>query len=74
MSVSQHVFHPIPELLHQILEVLYEGDVISEEGFFSWEKCSNPAEQEGKGVAIKSTTQFFIWLREVEPEDDDDDN
>ena len=26
--------------------------------------------QEGKGVAIKSTTQFFTWLRENSDEED----
>ena len=31
----------------------------------SWEKNDDPAEQEGKGVAIKSCTQFFTWLKEV---------
>ena len=34
--------------------------------FQSWEKNDDPAEQEGKGVAIKSCTQFFTWLKEVE--------
>ena len=48
-------------------------DVIEEPGFTAWEKCTEPSEQEGKGVAITSTTQFFTWLREVE-EDDDDEN
>ena len=33
--------------------------------FQSWEKNDDPAEQEGKGVAIKSCTQFFTWLKEV---------
>ncbi len=58
------------ELLHQIFETLYDADVLSEDAFESWERCTNPAEQEGKGVAIKSTTQFFTWLREAEEEDE----
>ena len=44
-------------------------DAIEEADFFAWEKCTEPSEQEGKGVAITSTCQFFTWLREV---DDDD--
>lgn len=55
--------HP-NKLLHQIMNNLYENDVITESAFYAWEACDNPAEQEGKGVAIKSTTQFFTWLRE----------
>jgi translation initiation factor 4G len=38
----------------------------------AWEKCDDPAEAEGKGVAIKSTTQFFTWLKEADDEDEDD--
>jgi translation initiation factor 4G len=50
--------HP-NKLLHQIFECLYQADVITYEGFEQWEQSKDPAEQEGKGVAIKSTTQFF---------------
>ena len=58
------------ELLHQIFECLYQADVITYEGFEQWEQSKDPAEQEGKGVAIKSTTQFFTWLREVDPDEE----
>jgi translation initiation factor 4G len=61
--------HP-HKLLHQIFECLYQADVITYEGFEQWEISKDPAEQEGKGVAIKSTTQFFTWLREVDPDDE----
>ena len=61
------------ELLHQIFEALYDSDVISEEAFEAWAKCDNPAEQEGKGVAIKSTTQFFTWLGEADEEENEED-
>ena len=60
----------ILELLHQIFECLYQADVITYEGFEQWEQSKDPAEQEGKGVAIKSTTQFFTWLREVDPDEE----
>jgi hypothetical protein len=56
--------------LHQIFECLYDVDVVSEEGLLAWETCNDPAELEGKGVAIKSTTQFFVWLKQ--PSDDEE--
>ncbi len=59
--------------LHQFFEFLYDNDVVSEEALFAWEKCENPAEAEGKGVAITSTTQFFSWLRLAEDEEEEDD-
>jgi translation initiation factor 4G len=37
----------------------------------AWESCDDPAELEGKGVAIKSTTQFFTWLKEADDDDED---
>ena len=37
-----------------------------------WEENDNPEEQEGKGVALKSCTQFFHWLKTAEAEDDED--
>ena len=58
--------------LHQFFEFFYDNDVVSEEALFAWESCDNPAEAEGKGVAITSTTQFFIWLRDADDEEDDD--
>ena len=61
--------HP-NKLLHQIFECLYHADVITSEGFEAWETSPDPAEQEGKGVAIKSTTQFFTWLKEADQEEE----
>ena len=37
-----------------------------------WEENDNPEEQEGKGVALKSCTQFFHWLKTAEAEDEED--
>ena len=37
-----------------------------------WETNEEPEEQEGKGVALKSCTQFFEWLKTAETEDDDE--
>jgi len=61
--------HP-NKLLHSIFDVLYEVELISEDAFLAWEESTEPGEQEGKGVALKSCTQFFQWLKEAEPEDD----
>jgi len=42
--------------------VFYDEEIISEETFRRWQGSSDPAEQAGKGVAIKSVQQFFTWL------------
>uniref|UniRef100_UPI00398F0702 eukaryotic translation initiation factor 4 gamma 1-like isoform X2 n=1 Tax=Pristiophorus japonicus TaxID=55135 RepID=UPI00398F0702 len=57
-----------PNLLRTFFDVLYDEDVISEEAFYKWESSKDPAEQQGKGVALKSVTAFFTWLREAEEE------
>lgn len=51
-------------------DTLYDEDVIKEEAFYKWESSKDPAEQTGKGVALKSVTAFFTWLREAEEESD----
>jgi len=69
----QYLMHRLEhpnKLLHSIFEKMYDDDVLSEESFMLWEKNNDPAEQEGKGVALKSCTQFFTWLQEAEEEDD----
>lgn len=35
-----------------------------------WEKNGDPAEQEGKGEALKSCELFFSWLKEADEEED----
>jgi len=70
----QYLMHRLEhpnKLLHSIFEKLYDDDIISEEAFNLWEKNTDPSEQEGKGVALKSCTQFFTWLQEAEEEDED---
>ena len=59
-------------LLFNIFNCLYNNDVISEEGFDAWLACSDPAEQEGKGVASKSTHHFFTWMRENDDNEGED--
>ncbi|XP_077582198.1 eukaryotic translation initiation factor 4 gamma 3 [Stigmatopora nigra] len=60
-----------PNLLRLFFDCLYDEDVISEYAFNKWETSKDPAEQEGKGVALKSVTAFFTWLREAEEESED---
>ncbi|TRY96654.1 hypothetical protein DNTS_024268 [Danionella cerebrum] len=58
-------------LLRMFFDTLYDEDVISEDAFCKWEASKDPAEQQGKGVALKSVTAFFTWLREAEEESED---
>ncbi|XP_038677215.1 eukaryotic translation initiation factor 4 gamma 3-like isoform X6 [Scyliorhinus canicula] len=60
-----------PNLLRMFFDTLYDEDVISEDAFYKWENSKDPAEQNGKGVALKSVTAFFTWLREAEEESED---
>ena len=46
-------------------------DVISEEAFLKWENSDDPKELEGKGVVLKSVTQFLTWLKEAEYDEDE---
>lgn len=62
--------HP-SRVLVQIFEALHQNDLVSTETFFAWEKCDDPAQQESKGVAIKSTIPFFTFLKEGEDSSDD---
>lgn len=81
--LQQSVFFPLPmldqtwrlysvsaDLLRMFFDALYDEDVIKEEAFYKWESSKDPAEQTGKGVALKSVTAFFTWLREAEEESD----
>lgn len=60
-----------PNLLRMFFDCLYDEDVISEDAFYKWESSKDAAEQLGKGVALKSVTAFFTWLREAEEESED---
>ncbi|XP_034433768.1 eukaryotic translation initiation factor 4 gamma 3-like [Hippoglossus hippoglossus] len=55
-----------PNLLRMFFDCLCDEDVISEDAFYKWETSKDPAEKLGKGVALKSVTAFFTWLREAE--------
>lgn len=61
----------LADLLRMFFDCLYDEEVISEDAFYKWESSKDPAEQNGKGVALKSVTAFFTWLREAEEESED---
>ena len=57
----------IAGVMVQLFDLLYDAaEVISEESCKQWEKSTDPAEQEGKGVCSMQLTQFFAWLNENE--------
>ncbi|XP_053302621.1 eukaryotic translation initiation factor 4 gamma 3 [Pleuronectes platessa] len=63
--------HQPPNLLRIFFDCMYDGDVISEDPFYSWGTSKDSAKQLGKGVALQSVTAFFTWLREAEQESED---
>ncbi|XP_037538145.1 eukaryotic translation initiation factor 4 gamma 1a isoform X2 [Nematolebias whitei] len=70
-ALMVHMEQPA-NLLRMFFDALYDEDIIKEDTFYKWEASKDPAEQTGKGVALKSVTFFFIWLREAEEESDKD--
>lgn len=54
--------HP-QNLLHSILEQLYENDVIMD-GFTLWKDSKDPLEAPGKGVCLKGITTFMTMFME----------
>lgn len=60
--------HP-QNLLHSILENLYEYDVIMA-GFTLWKDSTDPLEAEGKGVCLKGITQFLTMVLENSTDED----
>ncbi|KAK1146113.1 hypothetical protein AOXY_G36004 [Acipenser oxyrinchus oxyrinchus] len=62
---------PPSKFARMFFDCLYDEDVISEDAFYKWEVSKDPSELEGKGVALKSVTAFFTWLREAEEESED---
>ncbi|XP_046645694.1 eukaryotic translation initiation factor 4 gamma 3-like isoform X2 [Daphnia pulicaria] len=61
-------------LLQGICEILYDSNVVSEEGFESWVSVDDPLEREGKAVALKMITSFLTWLKEADPESDQEED
>jgi translation initiation factor 4G len=57
-------------VLQTLFDTLYDEDIISEDAFNQWETSKDPAEQEGKDLAMKQVVQFFTWLWEADDEVD----
>ena len=53
-------------LFLKIMTYLYENHVLSNEAFLAWEKDDDPAEIEGKSIALLSLKSFFILLKEAD--------
>ncbi|PNF16446.1 hypothetical protein B7P43_G10313 [Cryptotermes secundus] len=64
-SLINKLEHP-PGLLCNIFQTLWDSCMISNNSFIVWQNSENPAEQAGKGVAIKSLTTFLTSLGEVD--------
>ncbi|XP_077421553.1 eukaryotic translation initiation factor 4 gamma 1 isoform X2 [Vanacampus margaritifer] len=67
-ALMVHMEQPA-NLLRMFFDTLYDEDVIKDDTFYKWESCKDPAEQQGKGVALKSVTGFFTWLRQPDESD-----
>jgi len=60
-------------LLANVFESLYELDVITPDTFTAWKTDNSATNQQGKGVAVHSSIQFFTWMEESENGDEDED-
>ncbi|XP_044267926.1 eukaryotic translation initiation factor 4 gamma 1-like isoform X3 [Tribolium madens] len=66
-ALIQKLEHP-KGLLLTICNQLYEDAIISQDSFIAWEASTDPAEKDGKGVALMQLTSFFTQLKENEEE------
>ena len=69
--LSYHFFNFLG-LIQGIFEILYDSNVVSEEGFESWVCTDDPLEREGKAVCLKMITSFLTWLKEADPDSDEE--
>ena len=53
-------------VLRKFFDLLYDEDTITEEAFYRWKDNSDISEQTGKGVALRTVSQFFQWLQETD--------
>ncbi|XP_051934758.1 eukaryotic translation initiation factor 4 gamma 1-like isoform X2 [Hippocampus zosterae] len=67
-ALMVHMEQPA-NLLRMFFDTLYDEEVIKDDAFYKWESCKDPTEQQGKGVALKSVTGFFTWLRQADESD-----
>jgi len=57
--------HP-PGFIKSYFDSLYDEEIITEESFNIWE--SSVEEEQGKGLAIAASSDFFHWLRSAAEE------
>ncbi|XP_067141200.1 eukaryotic translation initiation factor 4 gamma 3-like isoform X2 [Centruroides vittatus] len=72
-ALMNQLSHP-KDVLRIMFDLLYDEELISEDAFTQWEQSTDPAEQEGKGVALKSVSSFFSWLKQADGEDFSEEN
>ena len=55
----------------QLLDALYEQDVLEEDAVLQWAREKEHADEEDK-VFLKKAEEFIQWLQEAEEESDED--
>ena len=55
-----------------LFEELYNGDIITEDAFFTWEKSKECPH--GKGHALNSVKDFLLWLKKADEESNDEES
>ncbi|CAF0971392.1 unnamed protein product [Adineta ricciae] len=61
-----------PSKMAQLLfDKFYDADCVKEETFIQWLEHPDESERDGHDEIVKSTTGFFNWLRNAEPEEED---
>lgn len=57
----------------QVLELLYDADVIEEDAFYKWAEEKRNADEEDR-VFLAKAAKFLKWLKEAEEEEEGDDD
>ncbi|CAF0970215.1 unnamed protein product [Adineta ricciae] len=61
-----------PSKMAQLLfDKFYDADCVGEETFIKWLERPDESDRDGYDEIVKSTTGFFDWLRNAEPEEED---
>ncbi len=56
-----------------LFDIFYDEECVSEEAFLEWRKDSDQSETEGHSAVDMSTRDFFIWLEQTDPENEEED-
>nr|XP_022920525.1 eukaryotic translation initiation factor 4 gamma 3 isoform X3 [Onthophagus taurus] len=57
----------VPQGLYlSAFSTLYDDTILSHDSFLKWETSTDPAEHDGKGVALKQLTSFFTNMKEID--------